>query len=152
MKSNKGVTLTSLVIYIIGLVIIVGLMGSFTGYFYKNVSDVTMKQQAEEQYSKLLSYITKDVNSDKLIFVKSGDDSIDYLIFKYDDGTEHQYIYQDGNIYYLDITGQNEKKILLCNNVLNVSNVFDYIDGKVYLDFYINTQHFSKTLNVEIQD
>jgi hypothetical protein len=152
LKSNKGVTLTSLIIYIIGLVIVVALMGTFTGYFYKNVSDVTMKQKAEEQYAKLLSYLTKDVNSDKLKFVQSGEDPLDCLIFKYDDGIEHQYIYQDENIYYLDINNQNEKKILLCNKVLTSSKVFTYIEGKVYLNCNINKQDFSKTLSVKIQD
>lgn len=152
MKSNKGVTLTSLVIYIIGLVIVIALMGTFTGYFYKNVSDVTMKQKAEEQYAKLLSYLTKDANSDNLIFVQSGGDQLDYLIFKFDDGTEHQYIYQDENIYYLDISGQNEKKILLCNDVLTGSNVFTYVEKQIYLSCNINGENFSKILSVKIQD
>ena len=61
MKSNRGVTLTSLVIYIIGLVIVITLMSNFSGYFYKNLSEVTIKQNADEQYSKFLSYITKDL-------------------------------------------------------------------------------------------
>ena len=99
MKSNRGVTLTSLVIYIIGLVIIIALMSNFSGYFYKNLSEVTIKQNADEQYSKFLSYITKDANADNLTYVKSGAEGKDCIIFVFSDGTEHQYIHQN-QIYY----------------------------------------------------
>ena len=103
MKSNKGVTLTSLVIYVVGLVIIVGLMSTFNGYFNKNLNEVVIKQNSQEQYSKFLSYLTKDVNSENLIYVKSGVNSQDCIIFKFNNGEEHQYIYQNDSIYYLNI-------------------------------------------------
>ena len=51
LKSNRGVTLTSLVIYIIGLTIVIALMGLISNYFYQNITDVTIKQNADEQYS-----------------------------------------------------------------------------------------------------
>ena len=62
MRSNKGITLTSLIIYVIGLTIVIALMGTFNGYFYRNVKTLTIKQNVDEEYSKFLSYITKDVN------------------------------------------------------------------------------------------
>ena len=72
MKSNRGVTLTSLVIYIIGLTIVITLMGIISNYFYRNINDVTIKQNADEQYSRFLAYLTKDANSDNLIHVQVG--------------------------------------------------------------------------------
>lgn len=151
MKSNKGITLTSLVIYIIGLVIVIALMGNFTGYFYKNLKDVTIKQSAEEQYSKFLSYITKDANSNNLTYVQSGVGNKDCVIFKFNDGTEHQYIFYDENIYYINVENQNEKKIVLCEKVsVSAISAFSYKDKKIDLNFNIDDTNFSTTLNVKI--
>ena len=81
-KSNKGITLTSLVIYVIVLMIVIGLVSNFSGYFYHNTNNITIKENYEEQYTKFLAYITKDINSDQLNFVKTGTDSEKkYLIF-----------------------------------------------------------------------
>lgn len=151
MKSNKGVTLTSLVIYVVGLVIIVGLMSTFNGYFNKNLNEVVIKQNSQEQYSKFLSYLTKDVNSENLIYVKSGVNSQDCIIFKFNNGEEHQYIYQNDSIYYLNIDSQNEKKITLCSNVsLSSTKAFSYLNGKIDVNFNINDENFSSSLNVNI--
>ena len=136
--------MTSLVIYIIGLVIIVTLMGTFTGYFYKNVSDVTMKQNSQEQYSKFLSYLTKDVNTSNCISIQAGVNGEDCLIFKLSEGTEHQYIYKNETIYYLE---DNNKKIVLCNNVAEpTTSIFNYLDGKIDVSLNINGEDFSVTL------
>ena len=37
MKSEKGVTLTSIMIYVVALTIVVGIVGRITTYFYKNI-------------------------------------------------------------------------------------------------------------------
>ena len=107
MKSNRGITLTSLVIYVIGLVIVIAVMGNFTGFFYKNLEYTTMNQNSNEQYSRFLSYITKDANSDNLIYVQSGVQNVDCVIFRFSDGTEHQYITKNEKMYY--INSQSDK-------------------------------------------
>ena len=151
MKSNKGITLTSLVIYIIGLVLIITLISVFTGYFYKNLEEITVKQNADEQYSSFLSYITKDANSDYLTYVKSASDENDYIIFKFKDGIEHQYIYQNETIYYINVENGNDKKIVLCENVgIYAGKIFNYSDGKIDININIDDNNFSTTLNVKI--
>ena len=151
MKSNRGVTLTSLIIYIIGLVIVIALMANLSGYFFKNLSNVTMKQSVEEQYSSFLSYITKDANSNNLINVQSSLEGKDCIIFQFDDETEHQYIVQDENLYFISIEGANEKKIVLCENVsTSGNNVFTYADSKIDINFNICKINFSARLNVKI--
>lgn len=153
MKSNKGITLTSLVIYIICLVIVIGLMSSFTGYFFKNTNEVTISQNADEQYTKFLSYITKDVNTDDLIYVKTGVNSTDSIIFKFETGIEHQYVFANETIYYISIENQNEKKVTMCENVVKSANntpVFSYENSKIDINFNIKEKNFSATLSVNI--
>ena len=52
MKSQKGITLVSLVVYIIGMVTIVGVMAVITTNFYKNINDVDTNINPLSQYTK----------------------------------------------------------------------------------------------------
>ena len=151
LKSNRGVTLTSLVIYIIGLTIVIALMGIISNYFYQNITDVTIKQNADEQYSKFLAYLTKDANSDNLIYVQSGVQNVDCVIFKFSDGTEHQYITKDEKMYYINSQSDKNEKILLCEKVTTSSeNVFNYTDKTLNINLDIDNQNFTTTLSVNM--
>ena len=103
MKSNRGVTLTSLIIYIIVLILVIGIMNNFLNYFNKNVNEITIKESSNEQYARFMSYFTKDINSEDLVFIKTGDEeSKEYIIFKLKGNLEHQYIYANNCIYYIN--------------------------------------------------
>lgn len=151
MKSNRGITLTSLVIYVIGLVIVIVVMGNFTGFFYKNLEYTTMSQNSNEQYSRFLSYITKDANSDNLIYVQSGVQNVDCVIFRFSDGTEHQYITKNEKMYYINSQSDKNEKILLCEKVTTSSeNVFNYTDKTLNINLDIGNQNFTTTLSVNM--
>ena len=62
MKNNRGVTLTSLAIYIIGLVTMIGLLSVFMRFFYRNVNRKSYTDDTAERYSKFIMYLTNDVN------------------------------------------------------------------------------------------
>lgn len=61
MKSNKGITLISLIIYIIVLLMVMGLISTFTRYFYHNVNEITLSDNTESEYSKFTSFFTSDL-------------------------------------------------------------------------------------------
>ena len=152
MKSNKGITLVSLVIYVIGLMIIITLMSLFSGYFFKNTNQMTIQENEYEQYLRLISYITKDTNADNLAFVKTANNSnVRYAIFKYKNGQEHQYIFTNGVVYFVNIdsqTGSANKKITLCPSVSNA--IFDYYDKKIDISIRKDAENYRTTLNVNI--
>lgn len=148
LKSNRGVTLTALVIYVMGLAVVITLMAMILKYFYRNVNDVTISQNADEQYSKFLAYLTKDANSDNLIYVQARINDEENVVFKFNNQVEHQYILKSGNIYYINIENNNEKKIILCENVSS-SKVFNYSNNKLDVNFIINDKKFSTSLNIK---
>lgn len=149
LKSDKGITLTSLVIYVIVLMIVIGLMSGFMGYFYKNTNKITIKENYEEQYTRFLSYLIRDTSSDQLYFVKTDPDN-NYLILKYKDGSQHQYVYLDKNksIYYINVSETTPKKILLCNKVTNLT--MDYSANILQINMTINDRNYEKLLNINI--
>ncbi len=151
MRSNKGITLTSVLIYVIGLVIVVGMLNTFSSYFFTNVDEIVAEDSAQEQYSRFLAYITKDINSEDLLVAKTGVEfDKRYIMLKFKDGIEHQYIIQNGNLYYLDIRENVDKIINLCKNVNDEQDAFILIDEVLNIYLNIDGQNFSTTLNVKI--
>ena len=149
LKSDKGITLTSLVIYVIVLLIVSGLMSGFSEYFYKNANKITIKENYEEQYTRFLAYLIKDTNSDQLNFIKIKTDSENkYLILRFKDGSQHQYVYSDKNIYYLNVSETTPKKILLCNNVTDLTMV--YSTNILQVSMTINGRNYEKNINISI--
>ena len=140
MKSNKGVAMTSLIIYILGLIIVAGIIGSFSTYFYNRANLMVEKNTSEEQYSKVLSYLTKDVNSNNITSVStaSAEDESDFLIVEFADGTEHQYINKNGCIYYVKVGNSDNKKIALCKDVKNEEKVFEYEDETIKINLFFD--------------
>ena len=65
MKSNKGITIISLIIYIIILSIIIGTVSIFIKYFYSNTEETVVSKKTANQYSRFVAYLTDDINSRK---------------------------------------------------------------------------------------
>ena len=64
-KANTGVTLISLLIYIIVMTVVIGTISSVMKYFYKNTDEVILSSDTAEQYSRFVAYMTDDINSRK---------------------------------------------------------------------------------------
>ena len=63
MKSNKGMTIISLIVYIIVLSVVIGSISLFIKYFYNNTEETVISKKTANQYSRFVAYITDDINS-----------------------------------------------------------------------------------------
>ena len=169
MKSNKGVTLISLTIYIILFTVIIGILSTITGYFMKNLDEISVSENSEELFGKFLAFINNDINNKNLFYIKAGQDldengisKRDYIVFKFTNGTEHQYIVEkeenDNTLYFLniinadDINNRNYDKIItLCKNVTE-DEIFKYADNKLNISMKINGKPFSTDLNTNLSN
>ena len=149
LKSCKGITLTSLVIYVIVLMIVIALMSGFSGYFNKNINQITIKEENNEQFTRFLAYLTKDINNENIKFAKTGQENdIEYIIIKFEENEEHQYLYKKDSIYY--INEAKNKKIRICNNVNSCDFEYDNTNKILTVNIVINNEEYSKSLNVNI--
>ncbi len=117
MKENKGMTIASLIIYVIALLIVVGTMATLTKYFYKNYDMLVLEDNATKDYTALNNYLSNDINSGKVenIFVSQDGSS---LTIKLDNVVTHRYKFENNSIFYLDIRDNNvSNKITVCKNV-----------------------------------
>ena len=67
MKSEKGITLTSLVIYIIVATIVISIMALVSSFFFSNMSIVTVQDQYAVEFNKFNMFFINDI---KKFFVK----------------------------------------------------------------------------------
>ncbi len=63
MKSNKGITMISLIIYVIVLSVVIGTTSMLIKYFYNNTQETVVSKKTANQYSRFIAYLTDDINS-----------------------------------------------------------------------------------------
>lgn len=105
MKSQKGVTLISLTIYVIALTIVVSIVSVISTYFYKNMSSSANTINPLIEYTKFNSFFADEVNHSQI------------KVLEYKEQTEEDkssYIAFDNDIQYTFIP---ENKAIYRNNV-----------------------------------
>lgn len=137
MKSNRGVTITSMVVYTVGLIIIIAIVRMTSSYVSSNANLELLKDTSQE-YTKFSSVFLKEINKkgNKVLacntYSETGSDGkqykVSYILFS--SGNQYTYMGSNKTIY------QNNIKI--CERVNNC-------------DFYCsdNVDRYSITVNFE---
>ena len=94
MKTQKGVTLISVTIYVIVMLIVVSVITILTSYFYTNVDINSTSEDLNQQYTKFNAYFVEEIN-------KKGNALIEINEMKDDSGAIQQryIIFKSGNQY-----------------------------------------------------
>lgn len=106
MKSNKGVTLTILIIYIIALLITIGVLTNISRYFYSNTKYISENGKYISEFNKFNMYFIEDVKNN-------------YSIYSI---KENEIIFADGTVYTYKSEpdkGIYRNKVKICKNVEN---------------------------------
>ena len=62
MKTENGITIISITIYVIVMMLVVSLMAVMTNYFYKNVDYTNIRNQFNMQYTTINNYFSEEAN------------------------------------------------------------------------------------------
>lgn len=93
MKTEKGITLISLTIYIIAMTIVVAILAVISTFFYKNTTDIKDVEPIA-QYTAFNSYFSEEVNTPD---IKVLDCQENYIVF--DNGVQYTFIKENNAIY-----------------------------------------------------
>lgn len=104
MRSNKGVTLTILIIYIIVLVLVIGILANISSNFYANKDYILENGKYISEFNKFNMYFIDDVKNNSNIYSIKEDE----IIFA--DGTIYSFVANPDEAVY-----RNQVKI--CKNV-----------------------------------
>lgn len=124
MKSEKGVTLISLTIYIITLTIVVGIIAVISGVFFKNINDLEETNPLEE-YTIFNTYFSNEVNKEK---IKVLDFDSNYIVF--DNGVQYTFVKENKGIYM--------NKVKICKDVESCTFNYRTENEKSIIDVNMN--------------
>ncbi len=133
MKSDKGITLNSLIIYIIGMLIVITLISTLTTFFSKNISTKDMNSNTL-QYTKFSSVFLTEINSkgNKVVQCKTtgeGANKVSYIVFS--SGNQYTYMGENKSIY--------KNKIKICEDVTECNFSYDNNMQEITLGFKTDT-------------
>ena len=102
MKSEKGVTLLVLVIYVLIFSIVMGILANLSSYIYGNLKYVNDNSIDVSEFNKFNTYFIKNVKSNKDAKVNNTTNGIQII---FEDGDIYEYITNEKSIY------KNKQKI-----------------------------------------
>lgn len=124
MKNQKGITLTSLVIYIIGMVVVIGIVANLTTFFYKNINKID-DSNISTDYTKFTSIFLTELNQQGNTIIEAktyekDSKKISYIIFS--SGNQYTYKEENKSIY--------KNNIKFCSQIDNCEFSYIYQDSK----------------------
>lgn len=145
MRSKKGITMMSLVIYITSFLLVTGIVAGITAFFYGNAALMTGELYSSADYNKLNLYLVRESeqlgNRVKDIAREEGVESNDkkntyYLVFS--NGDRFTYDSENKLLYY--------NSVCLCEDVQNFRvNDPDYSTGKEVISVMVGFTNKSYT-------
>lgn len=112
MKSENGITVISVTIYIIVLTIMIAILASVSSYFYKNTALTNEDIEPITEFTRFNSYFSDEVNHGNLKIVRCDTNQEEsFIIF----GNDVQYIYNKSNKGIFRII--NDDKVKICKYV-----------------------------------
>ncbi len=152
MKSQTGITLTSLTVYIIVMTIVIGTVSLISSYFYKDIKGKTNTLEPLVQYTKLNSFLTEEVNRPNIKVLECKTNYIDndktkgisnsYIVF--DNGVQYTYVAQNEAIYRNKV--KIAEQIKSCSFTQSIENA----KTKITINVQANKNNFNKTQSYTI--
>lgn len=120
MKSQKGVTLISLTIYIIVMTIVVAVVAMISSYFYTNTFSLSNNMDLLTQYTKFNSFFSEEINKENIKILECKEN---YIIF--DNEVQYTFVKENKGIY--------KDRVKIINNVEDCKFVYNIQNGKEFV-------------------
>jgi len=118
MKSEKGVTLTALVVYMIVFMIVLSIMSTISAHFYKNIAGIKNSPQYIAEFNKFSMFFINDIKKNSFATIQDGNKQITL-----EDGTIYSYKSNEQAIYRGDTKiAQKVQMLEFTSSEVKVSN------------------------------
>ncbi len=149
MKSQKGITLTSLTIYILLVLVIVGIIATITASFRDNINDMNSEGVNHSEIDKFSVYFLREVKRQGNSVITVSDTEIVF-------NTGNKYTFKENSIYLNDNI-QIAENIENCAFMKRIENNKEIIQVKIKpinseereIEYVINSENISSTYNQE---
>lgn len=103
MKSEKGVTLLSVTVYVIGMTVAIAIISRLTAFFYSNTTDIRDIEPVTE-YTTFNTHFSEEANTPNIKILEC---ESDYIAF--DNGVQYTFVSENHSVY--------KNKVKICNNI-----------------------------------
>lgn len=110
MKSEKGITLISLTVYVIVMTLVIAVIATITTFFYQNIKDVNVDIDPITEYTTFNRYFSEEINRGNLDILEcktEEDEKLSYVVFS--NGVQYTYVAENKGIY--------RNKVKICRNI-----------------------------------
>lgn len=143
MKNSNGITLTSLVIYIMIMILVIGVIASISSIFYKNTNNLDDETKEIIEYNNFNSYFIKEIKTPNNKVEKISEDKT-YILFT------------TGNSFYLKENKILYNNIEIAKGIKNTSfQYYTNLNGKedpTVITVNMEFNNFSKKMNYKIEE
>lgn len=138
MKSEKGITLTSLVIYIIIFSAVLALVSSLSSFVYGNLRNLNSDSISSEEFNKFNTYFVKDIKQSKQATLEKINDKVEITL---ENGSKYTYIKSENAIY--------KETVKIARNIIRFNATIKEENNKRIIDIDIATGTNAKDPNFE---
>jgi hypothetical protein len=149
-KSQKGITMMSLVIYVACFLTVTGVVAVITTFFYNNIKIINTDLGSSAYYNKLNLYMANETKKpgNQILKYESTDNRIDessvptdvnYITFQDGNGEKNTFLKVGSILYY--------NKIVLCKNVSEFNISIDESSGNKLIKIYIDIDGIAYSTN-----
>ena len=129
-KSEKGVTLLGLIIYVTTFICITGFIGVISNFFYSNKKILNYTTTDDAQFTKLQLFIANEFQTKKSTVTESTlFDGVEDLYETINFSSGNRLIYHQGYVFY--------NKIKICENVQELKTKIEQVNGRDIFKIYI---------------
>ena len=140
MKNQKGITLISLILYVIVMTIVIGIMMTITNSFYQNTDAVQGNVQEVVEFNKFNNYFLKEV--------KTKNNKVDRVDTSY-------ILFSSGNSFSISNNSIYYNNIKICSDVqsmeIRLGEDGDGVDETI-INVTLNFDNFNKTINYKLEN
>ena len=140
MRSEKGVTLISVTIYIIVMLIIIAVISVLTSYFYTNIDINSISVDLNQEYTRFNSYFTEEVNKkgNKILDIGETENSSG-------NGKQRYIVFSSGNQYtFIPNQGIYVNQIKIVKNMTDCTFEKGETNGKTTITVTIIGENFNR--------
>ena len=145
MRKESGITLVTLIVYLMIVSAILAALTNLSSHVYKNIGKLGSENLSAEEFNKFNVNFIKSVKSNKKATVTNNNQNVTIV---FDDGTTYNYINGENSIY--------KNKIKIAKNInyftadvqnINNKNVIQVQIGTGKKDTAVGNNDFGKTIN-----
>lgn len=133
MRKDSGLTTTSIIIYVIAMLIVIGIIASITSFFYTNVNNLNDNSNNISEMTKFHMYFLDETTKENNSINTIKETSISFT-------TGNTFTFQDNSIYF--------NHIRICENISNLQFSTEIINDKTIINVLItigNNVEYTKT-------